>query len=106
MIFVVGGEIGKLQELLMEMGEARDKIYANKGANRAAQKVVDEEKESRGQERIAVSLKRKSSDKEGISISSGESTPCWKKEPRFMIDSSAKKDPAEKDLGKFGKAQI
>lgn len=94
----VGGEVGELEELLMEMREARDDMDSKKGADRAAQKAADEEKERVGQELVAASLKRKQADVEEIEVSTDDETPRKKRTSRRTVENAA-----EKDLGKFGK---
>ena len=58
----VGGEVGEIEELLMEMREARDDLAVQKTAKKTAQQETDREKEIIGQALVEMSLKRRASD--------------------------------------------
>ena len=58
----VGRESGEMEELLMEMQEARDDLAVQKTAKKTTQQETDREKEMIGQELVEMSLKRRTAD--------------------------------------------
>ena len=55
----IGGEVGEMDELLMEMRQARDDVLAQKACEKTAQQERDDEKDSIGRELVASASKRK-----------------------------------------------
>ena len=53
----IGGEVGEMDELLMEMRQARDDILAQKACEKTAQRKREDEKDQIGKELVASASK-------------------------------------------------
>ena len=73
----IGGEVGELDELLMDMRQAREDFLVTKTAKKIAQRERDEEKDRVGKALVASATKRKQTD--SGSTTEGEDGPTPKK---------------------------
>ena len=84
-----GGEVGEMDELLMEMKQARDDILAQKACEKTAQRERDDEKDQIGRELLASGSKHK--EEESRSASDDEKMRSARKKVKtkgLRVDSS------------------
>lgn len=89
----IGGEVGEMDELLMDMRQARDDIFAQKACEKTAQRERHDEKDRIGKELVASDSKYKKEELQSASVDDKMRSARQKvKAKRFRGDSSMDMD--------------